>query len=106
MGKAIGLSGSICISDVPKELFVTGKNGKKYLNLTFFVSTDADQYGNHGGITLPQSEEERKAKAKKTFIGNVKGFWSVETDFVFEKKADVKQVEVVVEADDDDGLPF
>ena len=26
--------GSICLSDIPKEVIKEGKNGKKYLNIT------------------------------------------------------------------------
>ena len=103
MSKGLGISGSICLSDIPKEQFTKGTNGKTYLNFTQFISDEADKYGNHGGITLQQTQEEREAKAKKTYIGNVKGFWSSETDFQFLKGNEEK--ELVQEAKDDD-LPF
>lgn len=102
---SIGLNGSICVSDIPKEVYVTSKNGKKYLNFAMFIGGDADNYGNHGSITLPQSQEEREAKAKKTYIGNVKGFWSNGNAVEFEKvDALTEKKAVAVEVEDD--LPF
>lgn len=37
--------GSICLSDIPKELITTGKNGKKYLNIVVNERREKGQYG-------------------------------------------------------------
>jgi hypothetical protein len=39
------LYGSICLSDIPKELITTGKNGKKYLNVCVDKRKQVSQYG-------------------------------------------------------------
>ena len=67
------LTGSICLSDLPKEKIVTANNGKKYLNLVLWINGDEpDKYGNHGSIQISQTKEERAAKQKSVYIGNVK----------------------------------
>ena len=65
-------TGSICLSDIPKEKITEAKNGKKYLNLTLWVNDTADQYGNIGSIQVSQNKEERELGEKKQYIGNFK----------------------------------
>jgi len=65
-------TGSICLSDIPKEKITEAKNGKKYLNLTLWVNDTADQYGNLGSIQVSQTKEQRDAQEKKQYIGNFK----------------------------------
>lgn len=40
-----GLYGSICLSDIPKELITTAANGKKYLNVTIDKRREPSKYG-------------------------------------------------------------
>lgn len=42
---ADNLYGSICLSDIPKELIQTGKNGKKYLQIVVNKRREVGQYG-------------------------------------------------------------
>ena len=66
-------TGSICLSDLPKEKITTSeRNGKKYLNVVVWVNDTPDQYGNIASIQVSQTKEEREAKAAKTYIGNLK----------------------------------
>ena len=37
--------GSICLSDIPKEVIKEGKNGKKYLNITVWERKLASEWG-------------------------------------------------------------
>lgn len=37
--------GSLCLSDIPKELITTAKNGKKYLNIVVNERRQTGQYG-------------------------------------------------------------
>lgn len=39
------LYGSLCLSDIPKELITVGKNGKKYLNIVVNERREVSQYG-------------------------------------------------------------
>ena len=39
------LFGSICLTDIPKELIKTGKNGKKYLSVVVNKRKEVGQYG-------------------------------------------------------------
>lgn len=67
------LTGSICLSDIPKDKITEStKNGKKYLNITLWVNDAPDQYGNDASISVNQTKDEREAGAKKTYIGNLK----------------------------------
>lgn len=51
--------GSICLSDVPKELFKKGKDGKTYLNLSVFPMKNEDAYGNQYTCSCAPKQEER-----------------------------------------------
>lgn len=53
--------GSICLTDIPKELITTGKNGKKYLNVVVNRRREVGQYGQTHYI---------KAYAKKGTVGS------------------------------------
>ena len=65
-------TGSICLSDIPKEKITEAKNGKKYLNVILWKNDTPDQYGNIGSIQVSQNKEEREANEKKQYIGNFK----------------------------------
>lgn len=66
------LTGSICLTDIPKEQIQLHKNGKKYLNFVVAKRQEVGQYGETHTIYMSQSEEERAAKLPKHFIGNCK----------------------------------
>lgn len=86
------LFGSICIEDafgphisqsqdgrkwIPVDAlqsgpFQVGKNGKHYLGVSVWVNDELDTYGNSASISLSQTKEEREAKAKRIYIGNLK----------------------------------
>lgn len=77
------LTGSIDLKKIDKTKIVsTDKygnefaNGAKYLNIIVWVNDEEDQYGNTANIQISQSKEEREAKEKPTYIGNLKEFKS------------------------------
>lgn len=48
--------GSICLSDIPKEVIKEGKNGKKYLNITVWERKLASEWGHTHTISCaPQA---------------------------------------------------
>jgi len=66
-------NGSICLTDIPKDKITTSeKNGKKYLNINVWVNDEQDQFGNIAGVSVSQTKEEREAKVKRVYIGNLK----------------------------------
>lgn len=89
---ATGLYGSVCLEDIFSGQIAkgqdgsswvnldqlrgaahqVGKNGKHYVNIGIWINDEPDQYQNIAGITLAQSKEDREAKAKRTYIGNLK----------------------------------
>jgi hypothetical protein len=86
------LYGSICIEDafgqhitqsqdgrkwIPLDVlstgaFQVGKNGKHYLNINVWVNDQVDQYGNQASLSISQTKEQREAKEKRVYIGNLK----------------------------------
>jgi len=64
----VGLNFSIAVTNV------------KYANLTAFVDSNPDEYGQNGGIIEQQSKEEQEAKHPKNFVGNAKIFWTKDAD--------------------------
>jgi len=55
-----GLYGSICLSDIPKELITTAANGKKYLNVTIDERRQPSQYGMTHYMKAYCRKEQRK----------------------------------------------
>lgn len=70
---------NICVSDLPKDKIIKGRNGKKYINLVLDERREVSQFGETHTITLSQSKEEREAKAPKVFVGGGK-------EYVFERR--------------------
>ena len=74
---------NICVSDLPKDKIITGRNGKEYINLVLDERREVSQFGETHTITLSQSKEEREAKATKVFVGGGK-------EYVFERREQPK----------------
>lgn len=68
------ITGSICLSDIPKDKIQTGKNGKKYLNICISELQNVSPYGDTHTIYVSQSAMDRQAKAPKTYIGHGKNY--------------------------------
>ena len=64
------IKASINLSEIPKDKIIEGKKGK-YLPITITINDEPDQFGNQGPIVVAQTKEERDAKDKKTYLGNV-----------------------------------
>lgn len=72
------ISGSIDLSKIDKNKIKDGKAGQKWFSVTIIINDQPDQYGNDTGITIGQTEEERKNKDKKVYLGNAKTVWKSE----------------------------
>lgn len=68
------ITGSICLSDIPKDKIQTGKNGKKYLNICISELQNVSAYGDTHTIYVSQSKEDRQAKSPKVYIGHGKNY--------------------------------
>jgi hypothetical protein len=94
------LSGSINLNLIKKENIkeVTLKDGStaKFLNINIAINNEVDQYGNVAGLTISQSQEERQAKTKKVYLGNLKRVWSDTPP----------ALEVTIKDEEDNSLPF
>ena len=74
------LSGSIDLNKIDKSK-ITEKKLKdgtigKFLNINISINNEVDQYGNIAGLTIQQTQDERTAKAKRIYLGNLKRVWS------------------------------
>ncbi len=69
------ISGSIDLSKIDKSRIKDGKTGQKWFPVTIIINDQPDQYGNDTGITIGQTEDERKNKDKKVYLGNAKTVW-------------------------------
>jgi len=74
------LNGSIDLNliDKNKVKVVTKKDGSiaKYYDISIYIKDEADQYNNNGSISPQQTKEERQAKVKPIYLGNLKRVWS------------------------------
>lgn len=65
------LYGSICLSDIPKELITESKNGKKYLNIEVTALRQPSQYGATHAVKMSVKKADRK-EGVNYYIGNLK----------------------------------
>tara|TARA_E500000318_G_scaffold111791_1_gene131783 strand:+ start:1203 stop:1523 length:321 start_codon:yes stop_codon:yes gene_type:complete len=98
------ISGSIDLTAIDKNKLISGKNGKKYLNLTMMVS-NTSQYGNNVWLTQTISKEERENKVKPITLGNAAVKWIDKEGISLAEKKDVTNQEQNAERVETD-LPF
>lgn len=67
------LYGSICVSDIPKELFKKADNGKIYLNIAVLERKEKSQFGHTHVISCAPKKEERKEELNY-FCGDLKTY--------------------------------
>ena len=91
---------SIRVDKLPKEKFVSGKDGAVYYNFTVAINDDSNQWGQNVSLIDSQTKEEREAKKPKTYLGNGNVVWTDGNIKVADKKVEVTAKEV------DDNLPF
>ena len=63
--------GSICLSDIPKELITTAKNGKKYLRVVINRRRAVGQYG-HTHYIKAYAKKDTVNPDKNLYIGELK----------------------------------
>ena len=102
-----GMAIKINLQKLDKNRLFKGKNGALYLDATVFVDPENEgQYGDHGMITQDVSKEERDAGTKGPILGNVKVFWTGESQ-PQEQPKDYPQESMPSEPDGGfDDIPF
>lgn len=55
---------SICLDDIPAEHITTGKNGKRYVNLTINKKKEPDQYGKDLSVQIDTWNPDNAATPK------------------------------------------
>jgi hypothetical protein len=97
------LSGSIDLSKIDKSKITekTLKDGTigKFININVTINNEVDPYGNIAGLTISQTQEERTAKTKKVYLGNLKRVWSDNVPTLEQPKNNSNE-------DNKDDLPF
>ena len=91
---------SLRVDKLPKEKFVSGKDGAVYYNFTIGVNDESNQWGQNVSATDSQTLEEREAKKPKSYLGNGNVVWTDGNIKVADKKVEATAKEV--ESD----LPF
>ena len=106
------LYGSICLSDIPRELITESKNGKKYLNIEVNQLQKPSQYGATHAVKMSVKKADRKAGVNY-YIGNLKpskyGNDNADTTATATTSSDTVGVPPVAVNDtpiNDDDLPF
>ena len=100
------IKASINLSEIPADKIITGKKGK-YLPITITVNDELDQFNNQGPIVVAQTKEEREAKQKKVYLGNVQVVWTNGDNVAAAPRQDQPiQAAPVGQAAPADDLPF
>ena len=102
MGALINVS--IDVTKLPKEKFVTGKNGAVYYDFTISVNDTTDQYGKNVSVYDSHTQEEREAKKNRNWLGGGKVMWTDGNISKAEAKQESAPTKVVVSQGAD--LPF
>lgn len=97
------ITGSIRVDKLPKEKFISGKDGAVYYNLTIAIQ-DETRYGNNVAFMDSQTKEERDAKKPKTYLGNGKVIWTSDGAVQVAERQEEKATVPVDEQSGD--LPF
>ena len=65
------INASINVAKLPKEKFVTGKDGAVWYNLTIAIN-DETRFGNNVALMDSRTKEQREAGKKPDYLGNGK----------------------------------
>lgn len=65
-------SGSICLTDIPKELITNHTNGKQYLNIAISSRKEKGKFGETHNVIASVPKDQRKEGDKPIYIGNLK----------------------------------
>lgn len=65
------LYGSLCLTDIPKELITVGKNGKKYLNVVVNRRREASKFGMTHYVKA-YCKKEQQREGVNYYIGELK----------------------------------
>jgi len=103
MGTLINVS--LDVTKITKGRLRPGKNGQMYLDLTLSIEDKTNDYGQNVSGYEAQSQDERKSKEPRNYLGNGKVVWTDGNVSVAEKKEDTKKP-VSIEDDNEADLPF
>ena len=94
------LSLNICLSDIPADKRIKGKDGKIYANFWATSLKEPDNFKNDHTVYMTQTKEEREAKAEKAYVGRGK-------EYTFnDNKPQPQAQSAPQESGNGDGLPF
>jgi hypothetical protein len=103
------INASINVAKLPKEKFVTGKDGAVWYNLTIAIN-DETRFGNNVAIMDSRTKEEREAGIKPNYLGNGKVVFINDVDGnsgkIFLAEREEKQEDVSVSQSETADLPF
>jgi hypothetical protein len=85
---------SLRVDKLPKEKFISGKDGAVYYNFTIGVNDDSNQWRQNVSATDSQTKEERDAKKPKSYLGNGNVVWTDGNIKVADKKVEATKEEV------------
>lgn len=98
--------GSICLSDIPKELIVESKNGKKYINIDIFERREVGMYGDTHNIKIACPKDKRE-EGKNYYIGNLRpSKFDNEPQAANPQSTEIPAPQFNEQPAIDDGLPF
>lgn len=66
------LFGQICLTDIPKELIVVGKNGKKYLNVLIKKLKTPSKFDYTHSVQAYVKKDQRKPDTPIYYMGNMR----------------------------------
>lgn len=59
---------------LPLDQLKVDDKGRIWLYIDVWINEQKDNYGNDGSVSIAQTKEQREAKDKKVYLGNIKGF--------------------------------
>ena len=97
----LGMSLKIDTNKIDKSRIFKGEKGN-YLDLVVFIDTEQkSQYGDHGTVKQSTTKEERESGAQTPILGNVKVFFTKESDKSPKSNAGFDDTDI-----DEEEIPF
>lgn len=100
-----GFYGSLCLTDIPKELITVGKNGKKYLNIEIGERRQPSQFGATHYVKA-SVKAEQKRDGVNYYIGDLKPSRYDNNQPSQQAEAPAAQQQAFNQPNDDGDLPF
>jgi len=97
---------SICLSDLPKDHFSKGSNGKLYVNLTVGIRKEPDQWGRDLKVYVTPTKQDKEAHSPKNYVGGGNMIIFASAGQAVPTDEEIAAIIPAADSNEKDNLPF